>query len=103
MYSEAIIEEAGRRIAAAAPGSRVMLFGSHARGDAHAESDLDLLVVEPHVDDAAGEEVRLRRELRGLGLFADLVVVSSADAERWRGTPTTVVGTALAEGRVLVP
>lgn len=61
-----------------------------------------MLVVEPHVGDAAGEEVRLRRTLRGLGLFADIVVVSASEAERLRSVPSTVVGTALAEGRVLV-
>jgi hypothetical protein len=59
------------------------------------------LVVERDVLDAAREEVRLRRELRGLGVFADVVVVSEADAQRLRGAPATVVGRALAEGRVL--
>jgi predicted nucleotidyltransferase len=34
MIDEATIAEAGRRIGAAAPeGSRVILFGSHARGE----------------------------------------------------------------------
>jgi predicted nucleotidyltransferase len=101
MYDSGVIEEVGRRISAAAPGSRVVLFGSHARGEAHASSDLDLLVVEPEVADAAREEVRLRRELRGLGVFADVMVVSEVDAERLRGVRSTVVGRALDEGRVL--
>lgn len=101
MYDESVIEEAARRIADAAPGAQVILFGSHARGEAREDSDLDLLVVEPTVDDAPREEVRLRRTLRGLNLFADVVVVSASDAERLRGVPSSVVGTALAEGRVL--
>jgi predicted nucleotidyltransferase len=101
MYDSGVIEEVGRRISAAAPGSRVVLFGSHARGEAHASSDLDLLVVEPEVVDAAREEVRLRRELRGLGVFADVMVVSEVDAERLRGVRSTFVGRALDEGRVL--
>jgi predicted nucleotidyltransferase len=62
----------------------VILFGSHARGDAGPGSDLDFLVVEPSVDDPAGESVRLRRTLRGLGLFADVVVISEREAEEWR-------------------
>lgn len=57
--------------------------------------------IEPTVDHAPREEVRLRRTLRGLGLFVDLVVVSAADAERLRADPSNVVGRALAEGRAI--
>lgn len=95
MYDDGVIREAARRIVAAAPGARVILFGSHARGEAREDSDLDLLVIERTVDDAPREEVRLRRTLRGLGLFADVVVVSTADAERLRSDPSSVVGVAL--------
>lgn len=101
MYDDRVIEEAARRICDAAPGAQVILFGSHTRGDAREDSDLDLLVVEPVVEDIAREEVRLRRALRGLGLFADVVVVSATDAQRLRDVPSNVVGVALAEGRVL--
>lgn len=99
VYDDQLIAEAARRISDAAPGAQVILFGSHARGDAR--DDSDLLVVEPVVDDAPREEVRLRRALRGLGLFADVLVVSSTDAQRLRGVPSSVVGVALSEGRVL--
>ncbi len=41
-----VIEFAGRRLAAASrQPARVLLFGSHARGDAGAHSDLDFLVI----------------------------------------------------------
>ncbi len=101
VYDESVIHEAGARLHSAAPGATVILFGSHARGDADDASDLDFLVIEPEVGDAATEEVRLRRSLRGLGLFADLAVVSAADAERLRNEPSSLVGMALTEGRVL--
>lgn len=101
VYRDEVIEEAARRIRDAAPGAQVILFGSHARGAARSDSDVDLLVVEPAVENTSREEVRLRRTLRGLGLFADVVVVSAAQAAKLRDEPCSVVGIALTEGRVL--
>lgn len=101
VVDESLIEEAGRRIASAAPGARVILFGSHARGEADPHSDVDFLVIEPHVDDEAGESVRLHRELRGLRIPADVVVVNRDYAESWADVRGSVVHAALSQGRVL--
>lgn len=43
--NDRLIAEAARRLAAAAPGARVILFGSRARGEERSDSDLDLLEV----------------------------------------------------------
>jgi predicted nucleotidyltransferase len=101
MIDEATIAEAGRRLAKAAPGAQVLLFGSHARGDAGTRSDLDFLVVEPGLVDAAAESVRLRRALRGLRITADVVVLSEREVEDWRDVRGSLVHAALADGRVL--
>lgn len=101
MFDEALIQEAGKRLADAAPGARVILFGSHARGNAGPRSDLDFLVVEPSVEDRAGESVRLRRALQGLRLFADIIVISESDAREWGGVRGSVIHAALSEGRPL--
>jgi predicted nucleotidyltransferase len=101
MFSEAVINEAGRRLSDAAPGARVILFGSHARGDAGRASDLDFLVVEPDVEDAVAESVRLRRTLRGLGVFADVVVISERDAKEWRDVQGSLIHAAFADGRAI--
>ena len=102
MVDEATIQEAGRRLArAAGESARVILFGSHARGDADARSDLDFLVVEPDVDNAAEESVRLRRTLRGMRLAVDIIVVSDQYAADWQGVRGSLVHAALSEGRVL--
>jgi predicted nucleotidyltransferase len=65
--SAEIIEEIGVWLARAAPSnSRVVLFGSHARGESDQGADYDILVIEPEVADAARESVRLRTELGDL-------------------------------------
>jgi predicted nucleotidyltransferase len=97
-----VIDQAGRRIAAAARApARVVLFGSHARGDAGPDSDLDFLVIERDVDDRHGEMVRLGREVRSLGVPIDIVVVSEAYAAEWAGVEGSMVHAALTEGREL--
>jgi uncharacterized protein len=77
-----IVEQAGRRLAAAArQPARVLLFGSHARGDAGSDSGLDFLVIERDVPNRHAEMVRLGREVASLGVPIDVLVVSEAYAE----------------------
>jgi predicted nucleotidyltransferase len=95
------IDEAARRLTAAAPGARVVLFGSHARGDAGPSSDVDLLVIEPRVEDQFAEIVRLQRVLAPLRLPADIVVLSAQHVAEWRDVESTMLHEALREGRVL--
>lgn len=97
-----IIECAGQQLAAAAPPeSKVILFGSHARGDAQAESDYDFLIIEPTVDGRIKEMVRLRDALDPLRLAADVVVMPRDYVEKWGDVPGTMLHDALREGRVL--
>jgi predicted nucleotidyltransferase len=102
MIPQDVIEVAGRKLAAAAKNPvKVVLFGSHARGDAGPDSDLDFLVVERDLSDRHAEMVRLGRELRPLGIPVDVVVVSERYAEDWEGVEGSMVHAALTEGRVL--
>jgi predicted nucleotidyltransferase len=101
VIDETTIGEAVRRLREAAPDARIILFGSSARGEPGRHSDLDLLVVEPEVENAAEESVRLRRELRDLLVPMDIVVVSARHVEEWRDVRGSLVHSALADGRVL--
>lgn len=102
MFDDAVIVEAGRRLLEAAPPeTRVILFGSHARGEADEHSDLDFLVIEPSVEDAVDESVRLRETLNGMLVPADIVVVSQESVREWRDVYGTVIHSALDEGREL--
>ncbi|MEJ7798592.1 MAG: nucleotidyltransferase domain-containing protein [Solirubrobacteraceae bacterium] len=102
MVSEDAIQGAAQRLAAeAGRGARVFLFGSHARGEAGPHSDIDFLVIEPHVDRRHAEMVRLRRALRGLDASVDVIVYSEEQADRFGRTWGHVVRHALEEGQLL--
>ncbi len=99
MIDEAKIRQAVDLVLKAAPGSRVIVFGSHARGDARPDSDLDLLVVEPIVGARRQEMVRLADVLRPLRIAADVVVVSRKTFAEWADTPGTIIYEAARGGR----
>lgn len=79
----------------------MILFGSHARGEAGDRSDLDFLVVEREVDDRFAEAARLMGVVGRLGVPADVVVVSEDYAREWGAVPGSMVHEALTQGRVV--
>ncbi len=95
------IQEAVRRLVAAARPLKIILFGSRARGDAREDSDLDLLVIEREVTDRVAEIVRLNRVLKGMILPVELVVIGERMFEERSDTPGTVYYEAKREGQVL--
>ena len=95
------LEEAVRRLVRVASPVRIILFGSHARGDADDFSDLDLLIVEREVENRYEELQRLSEALLGLVLPVDLLVISEADYREWSQTPGSVYRAADLEGKVL--
>ncbi len=100
MIDEATIQRAVELLQQAAPSSTIIVFGSCARGDITEDSDLDLLVVKPTVDDQWEEMVRLRRAMRPIRIAADVIVVSKETFDQWADTPNTLLYEAAHEGRV---
>ncbi|MCL6613558.1 MAG: nucleotidyltransferase domain-containing protein [Firmicutes bacterium] len=90
-----------KRITAVSTPTRVVLFGSFARGDSHDDSDLDLMVVEPEVTARREKMVRMRRALRDLRIPVDVVVVSQGEWERYRDIKGTIIYPAAHEGKTL--
>jgi predicted nucleotidyltransferase len=102
MTDQAQLSAAIEALALAAPDAeQIVLFGSHARGDASEGSDYDFLVIEPTVNNRAQEMVRLRRALRPLRLAADILVYSRDEVTQWGRQPGTALYWALKEGRVV--
>jgi uncharacterized protein len=78
---------------------RVILFGSHARGEAGPDSDIDLLVVVD--DDTPPEKVTLnagREARRGYRRPADIFPVTEETFRRKCGIPGTLARAALLDG-----
>ena len=100
MIDEQIMQQAVRMLLDAAPGARVILFGSYARDEARPNSDLDFLVIEPEVEDRMGEMARLSKVLAPLMIPTDVRVVSAERFEYWKDTPNTVYHRAVREGKV---
>jgi predicted nucleotidyltransferase len=101
MIDERKLQEAVQRIVAVAQPSRVILFGSYGRGDAAEDSDLDLIVIERHVEDRGEEMVRLRGAVGNIGTGVDVLVYSEAELEERRDWCTSPIYWALREGRTL--
>jgi len=95
------MQAAIERLVAAAQPTRIILFGSRARGDADDRSDVDLLVIKRAVTDRYEELVQLSQALRGLLLPVDLLLVSEQEFEERASQAGTVEHAARREGRVL--
>ena len=103
--SEDLLAQMARVIVQEVGPERIILFGSHARGDARADSDIDLLVIER---EGFGRQRSRRREAallwRALAHFPvpkDIVVYSQDEVDAWRNLPGHLMAEALREGKVL--
>ena len=80
---------------------RIILFGSWARGQAHPNSDLDLLVVLPRVEDKRRTTLAIMRALNGLPISKDIVVTTPEEIAARGNAVGHVLRPALREGQVL--
>ncbi len=101
MVSEPSLHQMVQRLVAAAQPRKIILFGSYARGEADAGSDLDVMVIEARVDHPGQEMIRLRQIIGDMGTGVDVLVYSEQEAARRGQVPGTVIHEALREGRVL--
>jgi transcriptional regulator with XRE-family HTH domain len=79
----------------------VILFGSHARGTADADSDVDLLVVMDVADSRRRTGARIGAALHDFQVPKDIVVTTPDAFQRRRAVPGTIERSAALEGEVL--
>ncbi|PSN13929.1 nucleotidyltransferase domain-containing protein [filamentous cyanobacterium CCT1] len=80
---------------------KIILFGSQAKGNATAGSDIDLLVVLPAVTSKRQTAIAMRRSLADLPIGKDIVVTTPEEISRRGYIVGTVLHEALTEGKVL--
>lgn len=100
-----LLQEMVDTIVREADPEKIILFGSHARGDARMDSDVDLLIVEREPfgleRSRRKEAARLYLALRKLPVAKDLLLYSKDEFDRFKHVSHHIIGRAQREGKVL--
>jgi predicted nucleotidyltransferase len=80
---------------------QIILFGSHARGEAGPDSDVDLLVVMDYEGTARDKRLEIRGVLHNILIPLDVIVTSPEDFAWRKEVVGTIEWPAAREGKVL--
>lgn len=80
---------------------KIILFGSHARGTAGPDSDVDFLVVMSVCGSKRDVQIKIRRALHEFRIPKDVVVTTPEDFAWRKEIPGTIERPAAREGKVL--
>ena len=79
----------------------IVLFGSRARGEGRADSDIDLLIVEESDLPRYKRGARYYRALAGICVPKDVVVWTPAEIADWSQVANAFITTAIREGKTV--
>jgi predicted nucleotidyltransferase len=99
--TRAAISRMVKRIVARFEPEQVILFGSQARGDANADSDVDLLVVMDFEGNAFEKGLEIQHALPGNLIPVDVIVTRPEDFAWRKDIVGTIEWPAVREGKVL--
>jgi len=91
----------GEMARAVIPGAQVLLFGSHARGQADPESDYDILIITGQPLDMKNKfalRTLLRKRLLEKGIRSDVLIQSEQETRTKKELPGHIVRSALRDG-----
>ena len=80
---------------------KIILFGSVARGDNDADSDVDILIIKQTSEPLPRRTRRLRQLLSSFPFSKDILVLTPEEFERWKDIPQSFNATVQREGRIL--
>ena len=95
------IERVAKRIGRACQAEQVILFGSHARGDAREASDVDFLVIAESDLPRFKRARALHAMFRPYPFAMDILVYTPEEVKRGAQNPLSFVSTALREGKTV--
>jgi uncharacterized protein len=101
IISEPLLQTIVQRLLAAGQPQKIILIGSHARGQAGRESDYDLLVIENSNQPRYRRSVPYRHALKDLRTSKDIVVWTPREIDEWQNVSNAFITTALREGVAL--
>lgn len=97
-----LLAEITRRLVAEFQPEQIILFGSHAWGTPHEDSDVDLCVIVSQSDERpVRRAVRAYHCLSGLGIPKDVLVKTRAEFERFRHVHASLECQISEQGKVL--
>jgi predicted nucleotidyltransferase len=97
-----LLQVATQRLVAEFQPDQIWLYGSHAWGNPHDDSDVDLLVVVSHSEETPiRRSQRAHRCLRGLQMPKDVLVETLQEIDRVRALKTSLENDILNRGRKL--
>ena len=99
--TENILAKMVKRLVERFDPESIILFGSHARGTAQPDSDIDLLVILSFTGSTRAKRIEMRLALHEFPVATDIVVATPDDVDRWRDSVGTIIRPALKEGKVL--
>lgn len=100
--AEGVIRRMVDRIVSGFHPESVVLFGSHARGEAGPDSDVDLAVIFPALEGRRHDmAVKIRGALQGMGVPKDIVVLTRRDYEDQKDFVGTIGNLLASEGKTL--
>lgn len=97
----AVVGRMTRRIVRRFHPDKVILFGSHARGTAHRDSDVDFLVVMPVKGSKREARVAIGVALADFGVPVDVMVSTPEELVERSTIPGAIERPATLEGKVL--